>query len=63
MKILIMLFFLSLPLHADNHILVQENFDGWQFACIQEQSQKVCDLREVVFDPNTKASTNPLGFF
>jgi invasion protein IalB len=35
-------------------LLVQENFDAWQFACIEEQSQKICDLREVVFDPNTK---------
>ena len=61
MKILIMLFFLSLPLHADNHILVQENFDAWQFACIEEQSQKVCDLREVVFDPNTKEAVSYLS--
>ena len=53
-KILITLLFLSLPLHADNHVLIQENFDAWQFTCIEEQSQKVCDLRELVFDPNTK---------
>ena len=53
MKFLIVLLFLVLPLHADNHIVVQENFDAWQFACIEEQSQKICDLRELVFDPNT----------
>ena len=53
MKFLIALLFLVLPLRADNHIVVQENFDAWQFACIEEQSQKICDLRELVFDPNT----------
>ena len=37
-KILITLLFLSLPLHADNHVLIQENFDAWQFTCIEEQS-------------------------
>tara|TARA_Y100001936_G_C15665680_1_gene453519 strand:- start:105 stop:530 length:426 start_codon:yes stop_codon:yes gene_type:complete len=33
---------------------VQENFEAWQFTCVNEQSQKVCDLRELVFDPNTQ---------
>ena len=60
-KILITLFFLSLPLHADNHVLIQENFDAWQFTCIEEQSQKVCDLRELVFDPNTKEPVSYLS--
>jgi invasion protein IalB len=54
MKYLILLFFLALPLHADNHALVQENFDAWQLACVEEQSQKICDLRELVFDPTTE---------
>ena len=54
MKLLTILFFLSLPLHADNHVLVQENFDAWQFTCIEEQTQKLCDLKELVFDPNTE---------
>ena len=61
MKFLVILLFLVLPLHADNHVLVQENFDAWQFACIEEQSQKVCDLREVVFDPNTKEAVSYLS--
>lgn len=60
-KILITLLFLSLPLHADNHVLIQENFDAWQFTCIEEQSQKVCDLRELVFDPNTKEPVSYLS--
>ncbi|MDB3864032.1 invasion associated locus B family protein [Alphaproteobacteria bacterium] len=54
MKFLVILLFLFLPLHADNHVLVQENFDAWQFTCIEEQSQKLCDLKELVFDPNTE---------
>ena len=53
-KFLITFFFLSLPLYADNHVLVQENFDAWQFTCIDEQSQKICDLRELVFDSSTE---------
>jgi invasion protein IalB len=40
-------------LFADQHVLEQENFEAWQFACVQEQSQKLCDLRELVFDSNT----------
>ena len=60
-KILITLLFLSIPLHADNHVLLQENFDAWQFTCIEEQSQKVCDLRELVFDPNTKEPVSYLS--
>ena len=54
MKFLIILLFLVLPLHADNHVLVQENFDEWQFTCIEENSQKICDLRELVIDPSTE---------
>jgi invasion protein IalB len=54
MKFLIILLFLVLPLHADNHVLVQENFDAWQFTCIEENSQKICDLRELVIDPSTE---------
>lgn len=53
MKLLIPFLFLFLPLHADNHILIQENFEAWQFACVEEQSQKICDLRELVFDSST----------
>ena len=41
-------------LFADNHILEQENFEAWQFTCVNEQEQKICDLRELVFDPNTE---------
>ena len=54
MKFLIPFLFLFLPLHADNHILIQENFEAWQFACVKEQSQKICDLRELVVDPSTE---------
>ena len=54
MKFLIILLFLVLPLHADNHVIVQENFDAWQFTCIKENSQKICDLRELVIDPSTE---------
>ena len=41
-------------LFADEHILEQENFDAWQFSCVEEQKQKICELRELVFDPNTE---------
>ena len=50
----ILLFFLFISnLFADNHILEQENFEAWQFTCVSEQNQKICDLRELVFDSNT----------
>ena len=42
------------PVNADQHVIEQENFEAWQFACVEEQSQKICDLRELVFDPNTE---------
>ena len=54
MKFLTIFLFLALPLQADNHVLVQENFDAWQFTCIEENSQKICDLRELVIDPSTE---------
>jgi invasion protein IalB len=53
-RILFLFFcFWGSQLFADQHILEQENFEAWQFACVQEQSQKLCDLRELVFDSNT----------
>ena len=48
------LFLLIGTLFADEHILEQENFDAWQFTCVGEQKQKICELRELVFDPNTE---------
>ena len=42
------------PVNADQHVIEQENFEAWQFACVEEQSQKICDLRELVFDQNTE---------
>ena len=54
MKSLLVYFFFIGTLFADNHILEQENFEAWQFTCINEQEQKICDLRELVFDPNTE---------
>ena len=62
MRFLIALLFLALPVQADEHILIQENFENWQFACIEEQSQKICDLRELVFDPNTEEVVSYLSF-
>ena len=54
MRILFLFFcFWGSQLFADQHVLEQENFEAWQFACVQEQSQKLCDLRELVFDSNT----------
>jgi len=54
LKILFLFFcFWGSQLFADQHILEQENFEAWQYACVEEQSQKLCDLRELVFDPNT----------
>ncbi len=54
MRILFIYFLLLKTLFADNHILEQENFEAWQFTCIEEQSQKICELRELVFDPNSE---------
>ena len=53
MRFIIFLLFLLNVALADQHIVDQENFEAWQFACIEEQSQKICDLRELVIDPNT----------
>ena len=54
MRIILLLLFFVFPVNADQHIIEQENFDAWQFACVEEQSQKICDLRELVFDQNTE---------
>ena len=54
MRIILIYFLLIGSLFADSHILEQENFDAWQFTCIQEKEQKICDLRELVIDPNTE---------
>ena len=53
MRIILTYFLLIVTLFADEHILEQENFDAWQFSCVEEQKQKICELRELVFDPNT----------
>ena len=53
MRFIIFLLLLFNVALADQHIVDQENFEAWQFACIEEQSQKICDLRELVIDPNT----------
>ena len=53
MRIVIIYFILIGTLFANNHILEQENFEAWQFTCLEEQQQKICELRELVFDPNT----------
>ena len=53
MRFIIFLLLLSHVSLADQHIVDQENFEAWQFACIEQQSQKICDLRELVIDPST----------
>ena len=53
MRLLIIFLFFVFPLMADQHVIEQENFEAWQFACVEEQAQKICDLRELVFDPST----------
>ena len=53
MRVILFSFLIIGTLFADNHILEQENFEAWQFTCVSEQNQKICDLRELVFDPNT----------
>ena len=53
MRIILFSFLFVSTLFADNHILEQENFEAWQFTCVSEQNQKICDLRELVFDSNT----------
>ena len=53
MRVILFYFLFISTLFADNHILEQENFEAWQFTCVSEQNQKICDLRELVFDSNT----------
>ena len=53
MRVILFSFLFINTLLADNHILEQENFEAWQFTCVSEQNQKICDLRELVFDSNT----------
>ncbi len=53
MRTILFSFLFMSTLFADNHILEQENFEAWQFTCVSEQNQKICDLRELVFDSNT----------
>ncbi len=52
-KIILLFFFFISTVFADSHILEQENFEAWQYTCVSEQNQKICDLREFVFDSNT----------
>ena len=52
-KLILLFFFFKSTLFADSHILEQENFEAWQYTCVSEQNQKICDLRELVFDSNT----------
>jgi len=54
MRIILAYLLLIGNLFAEEHILEQENFDAWQFTCVEEQKQKICELRELVFDPNTE---------
>ena len=54
MPLLVIFLFFAFPVMADQHVIEQENFEAWQFTCVEEQSQKICDLRELVFDPNTE---------
>ena len=54
MRIILAYLLLIGNLFAEEHILEQENFDAWQFTCVEEQEQKICELRELVFDPNTE---------
>lgn len=53
MRVILFSFLFISTLFADNHILEQENFEAWQFTCVSEQNQRICDLRELVFDSNT----------
>ncbi len=54
MRILLIYLCLMGTLFAENHVLEQEYYDAWQFTCVDEKSQKICDLRELVVDPNTE---------
>ncbi len=54
MRIILLILFFVFPVNADQHVIEQENFEAWQFTCVEEQSQKICDLRELVFDQNTE---------
>ena len=54
MRVILVYFLLIGILFADDHILEQVNFDAWQFTCVEEQTQKICELRELVFDQNTE---------
>ena len=53
MRIFLSLIFFCIggQLFANEHILEQEDFDAFQFSCVNEQSKKICDLRAFVVDP------------
>ena len=54
MRIVFLIFCFSISkLFAGQHVLEQENFDAWQFTCVNENSQRICDLRGLVFDTNS----------
>ena len=61
MRIILLLLFFVFPVNADQHVIEQENFEAWQFTCVEEQSQKICDLRELVFDQNTEEGVRYLS--
>jgi invasion protein IalB len=54
MRLIFVILLLTFSAKADQHVIEQENFEAWQFTCVEEQSQKICDLRELVFDQNTE---------
>ena len=56
-------FFFISTLLAESHILEQENFEAWQYTCVSEQNQKICDLREFVLDSNTNEVVSYLSIF
>ena len=63
MKFFIILFvFIHSSLFSSQHILEQMEFEAFQYSCVEEQSQKVCDLKGFVFDSATQEIVSFMSF-
>ena len=63
MKFCIILFvFIHSSLFSSQHILEQMEFEAFQYSCVEEQSQKVCDLKGFVFDSATQEIVSFMSF-
>lgn len=63
MRFFIILFlFMHSSLFSSQHIVEQKEFEAFQYSCVEEQSQKVCDLKGFVFDSSTQEIVSFMSF-